>query len=507
MNSNMTPPNSVITETVLNALIVDDEAELRKSVISILQTAIPNYRFNIDEASNGREALEKYKTGDWDLVLMDVRMPEMNGLEALNAIKAHDPRTFVVLMTAHANVQDAISAVKEGAYDYLEKPVQPQRLIEIVRRAQEASEMVSRLAISNPIFDDDIESEFVGTSKKMTDVFDLIHRLCKVDTTVLVRGENGTGKELVAKAIHFNSPRKNGSMVAINCGAIPESLMESELFGHEKGAFTGAHERKIGKFQLANNGTIFLDEVAELKPEMQVKLLRVLQERKFTPVGSSREVKTDARIIAATNRNLEKMIEDGTFREDLFYRLNVMPIFLPPLRERADDIGELASYIMKRFNKSHARKLEGLTPEALEILKRYRWPGNIRELENVIERAFIVENGDEITAASLPDNVVNSPSPSTANSQTNASAKSGANYGPNAGVQSHDANREFSKDAGGPMDYESFKEQAERDFIVSALKANKGKINKTVAEANIPKNTLLRKIKKYGINVRDYTGE
>jgi two-component system, NtrC family, response regulator AtoC len=483
MNSNLN--SNTGTETVLNALIVDDEAELRKSVISVLQTAIPNYRFQIDEASNGKEALEKYKSGDWDLVLMDVRMPEMNGIEALQAIKAHDPRTFVVLMTAHANVQDAIAAVKEGAYDYLEKPVQPQRLIEIVQRAQEASEMVSRLAISNPIFDDDIESEFVGSSKKMTDVFDLIHRLCKVDTTVLVRGENGTGKELVARAIHYNSPRKNGSMVAINCGAIPESLMESELFGHEKGAFTGAHERKIGKFQLANNGTIFLDEVAELKPDMQVKLLRVLQERKFTPVGSSREVKTDARIIAATNRNLEKMIEDGTFREDLFYRLNVMPIFLPPLRDRADDIGELAQYFIKRFAKSHSRRLEGLTPEALEILKRYRWPGNIRELENVIERSFIVENSDYITPTSLPDNVLNSPVKNTGSSTS----------------------KEAPRDYAGPMDFEAFKEQAEKDFIVNALKANKGKINKTVAEANIPKNTLLRKIKKYGINVRDYSQE
>ncbi|HVK62205.1 MAG TPA: sigma-54 dependent transcriptional regulator, partial [Bdellovibrionales bacterium] len=261
----------------LSALIVDDEAELRKSVISVLETSIPGFSFDISEAADGAEALEKYKRGDWDLVLMDVRMPNMNGIEALRAIKEHDPRTFVVLMTAHANVQDAIAAVKEGAYDYLEKPVQPQKLVEIVRRANEASEMVSRLAISNPIFDDDIESEFVGTSKKMRDVFDLIHRLCKVDTTVLVRGENGTGKELVARAIHFNSPRKHGTMVAINCGAIPDSLMESELFGHEKGAFTGAHERKIGKFQLANNGTIFLDEIGELKPDMQVKLLRVLQ--------------------------------------------------------------------------------------------------------------------------------------------------------------------------------------------------------------------------------------
>ncbi len=480
-------------ETTLNALIVDDEAELRRAVISVLQTAIPGFKFRIEEASNGREALEKYKTGDWDLVLMDVRMPEMSGIEALRAIKEHDPRTFVVLMTAHSNVQDAIAAVKEGAYDYLEKPVQPERLIEIVRRAHEASEMVSRLAISNPIFDDDIESEFVGTSKKMRDVFDLIHRLCKVDTTVLIRGENGTGKELVAKAIHYNSPRKNGSMVAINCGAIPESLMESELFGHEKGAFTGAHERKIGKFQLANNGTIFLDEVAELKPEMQVKLLRVLQERKFTPVGSSREVKTDARIIAATNRNLEKMIEDGTFREDLFYRLNVMPIFLPPLRERADDIGELAQYFMKRFVKGHQRTITGVTPEALQLLKRYRWPGNIRELENVIERAFIVENSNEITVSSLPETIT--AAPAAAASASGSSTRSATNTFQEA------------KNLSGPMDFEVYKEQVEKDFIVSALKANKGKINKTVAEANIPKNTLLRKIKKYGINVRDYSAD
>ncbi|MES2963261.1 MAG: sigma-54 dependent transcriptional regulator [Bdellovibrionota bacterium] len=476
-----------MTENRLSALIVDDEAELRKSVISILRTSIPGYEFDISEAADGREALEKYKSGDWDLVLMDVRMPEMNGIDALKAIKDHDPRTFVVLMTAHSNVQDAIAAVKEGAYDYLEKPVQPQRLTEIVRRAHEASEMVSRLAISNPIFDDDTESEFVGVSKKMRDVFDLIHRLCKVDTTVLIRGENGTGKELVAKAIHFNSPRKSGSMVAINCGAIPESLMESELFGHEKGAFTGAHERKIGKFQLANNGTIFLDEVAELRPDMQVKLLRVLQERKFTPVGSSREVKTDARIIAATNRNLEKMIEDGTFREDLFYRLNVMPIFLPPLRERSDDINELAQYFIKRFNKGHHRSITGLADDALAVLKTYRWPGNIRELENAIERAFIVENGDRITMPSLPENILRqAKEPSGAGTMRPASAAMAS------GTQ-------------GPMDFEAFKEQAEKEFIMNALRANKGKINKTVAEANIPKNTLLRKIKKYGINVREFT--
>lgn len=464
----------------IQALIVDDEAELRKSVISVLRNSMPEFEFEIQEAADGREAVEKFKSADWDLVLMDVRMPELTGIEALKLIKAHDPRTFVVLMTAHSNLQDAVAAIKEGAYDYLEKPVQPQRLIEIVTRANEAREMVSRLALSNPIFDDDIDSEFVGTSKKMRDVFDLIHRLCKVDTTVLIRGENGTGKELVARAIHFNSPRKSGSMIAINCGAIPESLMESELFGHEKGSFTGAHERKIGKFQLANNGTIFLDEVAELKPEMQVRLLRVLQERKFMPVGSNREVKTDARIIAATNRNLEKMIEEGTFREDLFYRLNVMPIFLPPLRERTDDIAELSQYFMKRFSKAHNRQINSIADEALQVLKQYRWPGNIRELENVIERAFIIENSDRITVGSLPETVIN---------------KAKENMAP---VQSAQIS------AAGVLDYDAFKEQAEKEFIISALRANKGRINKTVAEANIPKNTLLRKIKRYEINVDDF---
>lgn len=465
----------------LHTLIVDDESELRRSVISILKSTMPEIDFIIDEAATGKEALEKVKQQQWDLVLMDVKMPEMNGIEALSAIKEHDPRTFVVLMTAHSNLTDAVLAIKEGAYDYVEKPVQPQLLAEIVRKSLEARDLVSRLALSNPVFDDDIESEFVGGSSKMKEVFNLIYRLCKVDTTVLVRGENGTGKELVARAIHFNSPRKSGSFVAINCGAIPESLMESELFGHEKGAFTGAVERKIGKFQIANNGTLFLDEIGELKPDMQVKLLRVLQERKFTPVGGNREVKTTTRIIAATNRNLEKMMEEGAFREDLFYRLNVMPIFLPPLRERTDDIELLAQNFIKKFAKQHGRIINGVTAEAVELLKSYRWPGNIRELENVIERSFIVENSQLITVDSLPDSIKSSPKTTT-------------DKATNVGYS-------------GPLDFDVFKEGMEKEFIVSALKANNGRINQTVAQANIPKNTLLRKIRKYGINVKDFTSE
>lgn len=348
--------------------------------------------------------------------------------------------------------------------------------------------MVQDLTASNPIFDDDIDSEIVGHNSKMKEVFNLIYKLCKVDTTVLIRGENGTGKELVAKAIHFNSQKKAGAFVAINCGAIPDNLMESELFGHEKGAFTGAIERKIGKFQLANNGTLFLDEIGELKPEMQVKLLRALQEKKFTPIGSNREVKTNARIIAATNRNLEKMMEDQDFREDLFYRLNVMPIFLPPLRERPDDIVELAHSFLEKFSKAHGKTIDAIDPDCLQLLKAYRWPGNIRELENIVERAFIIESGATMTSACLPDNIRES---SIKPILTQSAAPTSISQ-----IE--------SKDSLQSLDFEVFKEQAEKDFVINALKANKGKINQTVAQANIPKNTLLRKIKKYNINVKDY---
>lgn len=462
----------------LNALIVDDEAELRKSVSSILRATLPDFNLQILEATNGKDAVEKANAHALDLILMDVLMPEMSGLEALSAIKAIDPRTFVVIMTAHGNLQDAITAIKDGAYDYVEKPVEPDKLSSIVKKVLEAQEMVSSLTLSNPIFDDDIDSEFVGQSQKMREVFDLIYRLCKVDTTVLIRGENGTGKELVARAIHYNSPLKDGAFIGLNCGAIPDNLMESELFGHEKGAFTGAIERKIGKFQIANNGTIFLDEIAELRPDLQVKLLRVLQERKFTPVGSNREVKTNARIIAATNRNLEKMIEEGQFREDLFYRLNVMPIFLPPLRERRDDISELVRYFIRKHNRKLGREIGGISEDALAVLRQYRWPGNIRELENVIERAFIMENSNRLTPASLPESL---------RAQANAN-------------QEMDSVQNYS----GPLDFDAFKEHVEKEFIISALRANNGKINKTVAHANIPKNTLLRKIKKYAINVRQF---
>ncbi|MBI4403512.1 MAG: sigma-54-dependent Fis family transcriptional regulator, partial [Deltaproteobacteria bacterium] len=305
--------------------------------------------------------------------------------------------------------------------------------------------------------------------------------------SVLIRGESGTGKELVARAIHYNSTRKDQKLVAINCSSIPETLFESELFGHEKGAFTGADQRQIGKLQFAEGGTAFLDEIGDLSLAMQVKLLRVLQERRFTPVGSNREIEIDMRVIAATNRNLEEMIQKNTFREDLFYRLNVIPIFLPPLRDRKDDIEKLVSHFIGKFNNLHKKQIRGISPAAMQCLIQYNWPGNIRELENVIEHAFVIENTESITLDSLPAYLSGSSDNGTslAGFLTNTPA-------PNLVLGDE------------LLDYKSYKEQFEKEFIIKALKTFKGKINQTAIHAKIPKKTLLRKLQKYNIRAEDY---
>jgi DNA-binding NtrC family response regulator len=463
----------------LNILIVDDEADLRSAVRAVITESFLQ-PVKIKEAEDAETALRFVDQDDYDFIFMDVRMPGMNGLDALAKIKSMDPRIMIVILTAHSNLQDAVQAIKNGAYDYLTKPVDTASILKILNEGITAKRMVTDLAVSAPIFDDDIDTEVVGTSKKMKEVFDLVYRLSKVDTTVLVRGETGTGKELVAKAIHHNSSRKSGKFLRFDCSAFTDEELESELFGHEKGAFQGADKRKIGALQTANNGTLFLDDVGKLQPEVQVKFLRVLQEKVFSPLGSTREFKTNARIIASTNHNLEKMIEDGDFREDLFYRLNVMPIFLPPLRERLEDIQELTLFFIKKYNKVHGRSINNVTKSALELLKMCPWDGNIRELENVVEHAFIVEKTDQITTESLPDYIRSIPQ-----------------------KPDHLKNAEKGQ-IDGPMDFDKFKEESEKQFIIQALKTNNGRINKTVAAANIPKNTLLRKIKKYGINVKDY---
>ncbi|MFN7683990.1 MAG: sigma-54 interaction domain-containing protein, partial [Oligoflexia bacterium] len=322
----------------------------------------------------------------------------------------------------------------------------------------------------------------------------------QVDTAVLIRGESGTGKELVAQALHFNSPRKDNRFVTVNCSAIPETLIESEFFGHEKGAFTGADQRKIGKFQYADGGTLFLDEIGDISAAMQVKLLRALQTKCFTPVGSNREIEVDVRIVAATNRNLEEMIRNGQFREDLFYRLNVLPIQLPPLRDRRNDIEHLVRHFIDKFNHQHKKHISGATDEAMELLLAHSWPGNIRELENVIEHAFVIETDDEIHASSLPSHFNAHGLPDSGAGEplldpSDFSAPDGAPLSIETGFRL-DINR---------LDFQANKEEFERQFLISALKTFKGRINQTALHANIPKKTLLRKLEKYGIKAREYS--
>lgn len=462
-------------------LVVDDEEELRKQLVSILTER----GYDVDVAADGLEAAEKLALKSYPLVLCDVRMPRMDGHQLLLHVREKEYSTAVALITAHGSIQDAISAIKDGAFDYLEKPVKADALMALVEKAERAYLMLHKVTYSAPQCPGD--SAGVGDSRTMKQVYRVVERLSRVNTSVLIRGENGTGKELVARAIHFNSTRKDGPFVAVNCAAIPENLIESELFGHEKGAFTGADQRKIGKFQYAAAGTLFLDEIGDTSLATQVKLLRVLQEHTFTPVGSNREVRTDVRIIAATNRDLEKAIKEGAFREDLYYRLSVMPIFLPPLRERKEDIPALVHHFMERFNAEHRAKITAITPEALSMLENFHWPGNIRELENAIEHAFVVETSTQLTYFSLPEYI----------------RKTSRRAGPTPTLGARTA--QFT-DAITAMDWEKGKEAFEREFIIQALRANRGRINLTAEIANIPKNTLLRKIKKYSINPREYGG-
>lgn len=505
---------------MFKVLVVDDDSGLRLTVASALGEA----SYLVDQAQDGEEAVNKVRANNYNLVLLDVNMPRMNGLEALKQIKAYDPSIIAIMLTAYSNVRDAVEATKEGAYNYLEKPIKAENLVYMIDKALKAHNMVKSISFSAPVIKLPGGTTFVGQSSEMKKVFNVIDKLSRVDTAVLIRGESGTGKELVANAIHYNGPRKDERFVTVNCSAIPETLIESEFFGHEKGAFTGADSRKIGKFQYADGGTLFLDEIGDISAGMQVKLLRVLQEKKFTPVGSNREVEVNVRIVAATNRNLEEMIKSGEFREDLFYRLNVLPVYLPPLRERRDDIEHLTHYFVDKFNQIHRKNIKGITAQAMLLIKNYNWPGNIRELENVIEHAFVIENGEEITPQSLPETIVGLSLTSTVRSPMPAATATplGLTAAGRDALSQADANAHDDDDAaelGGPLptvdsigfkldidklDFQANKEEFEKQFLISALKAFKGRINQTAIHANIPKKTLLRKLEKYGINARDF---
>jgi len=379
-------------------LIVDDETVVRDS----LGKWFEEEGYNVETATTARDALLKLPGQRWDVALVDIKMPGMDGLELQRKLREVDPEILIIIMTGYASVETAVQALKDGAYDYITKPFDPDDLAHLVRKALEHR----RTKEENVRLRESLETtqtvELVGNSQAMQKVQEMIRTVASTDTTVLIRGESGTGKELVAQAVHNLSPRRYMPLMVIHCGALTETLLESELFGHEKGAFTGALYRKKGKFEVAEGGTVFLDEISDISLKTQTDLLRVLQEREITRVGGTQAIKVDFRAVAATNRDLEGLVKEGTFRPDLYYRLNVFSIELPPLRERREDIPLLADYFLQKYARAMNKRFTSISRAALDKLMDYGWPGNVRELENAIERALVVGREPEIQSADLP---------------------------------------------------------------------------------------------------------
>ncbi len=363
-------------------LVVDDDSGVRESFRLILED-----RYDLLEAVDGKQALDRLRTSPIDLVLLDIRLPEMDGIEVLERMKSVDDGVEVILVTAVKTVRTAVDAMKLGAFDYLTKPFDEDELLAIIRRALEKRSLEREVAfLRSELARQHDFDELIGQHPEMQKLYRLISQVARTTTTVVITGESGTGKELIARAIHRQGPRRDKPFVAVNPAALSDTLIESELFGHEKGAFTGAYQRKLGRFELAQGGTLFLDEISSLKPELQAKLLRVLQEREVERVGGTRPVRVDARIIVATNVDLRQAVADGKFREDLYYRLSVVPIAVAPLRDRREDVPLLVAHFVRRYTQAFNKRLEGLTPDALKVLRDYPWPGNVRELQNVVLR-------------------------------------------------------------------------------------------------------------------------
>ena len=388
-------------------LVVDDDSYVREATEEILTRKA----YDVDTAPEAATALRKLDENEYDLILSDIRMPGMSGLELLESARAKAPDVLIIMMTAFATIEDAVDAMKKGAFDYIQKGSDPAEVEMVVERAlkfqathrenrQLRSELKDRYSFGN----------MIGKAHNMEQVFDLIGTVSDSRATVLVTGESGTGKELVARALHYNSPRSNAPFIRLNCAALPKELMESELFGHEKGAFTGAIKQTRGRFEMADGGTLLLDEISEIDPALQAKLLRVLQEREFERVGSTQTIKVDVRIIATTNRDLIQQLAEGTFREDLYYRLNVIEIALPALRERRDDVPALVRSFIERYNSENNKAIEGISDEAMDLLLQYDWPGNVRELENYTERAVVVARGPQLEIRDFPQKLSAGPS-------------------------------------------------------------------------------------------------
>jgi DNA-binding NtrC family response regulator len=380
-------------------LIVDDEKIVRES----LSKWFLEDGFRVGTAEDAPAALRQLQAQRWDIILLDIKMPGMDGMELQGRIREIDPLTAIIFITAHASVDTAVQALKAGAFDYVTKPVDPDYLSHLIRNAiKQRALLQQNIKLKEQIAECPKLDEIIGESPAMQQVFEMIETVAKTETTVMLRGESGTGKELIARAIHSNGERRYFPIVTINCGAMPDGVLESELFGHERGAFTGAQYRRKGKIELADQGTLFLDEIGNIGMKTQMDLLRVLETKQFARVGGNEIIKVDFRIICATNKDLEKAVQDKTFREDLYYRLNVFTIFVPPLRERKSDIPLLVDYFVKKYAHSMCKPIASISPEAMDVLVRYSWPGNVRELENAIERAMVVGKPPAIVPEDLP---------------------------------------------------------------------------------------------------------
>jgi DNA-binding NtrC family response regulator len=380
-------------------LVVEDDRAQREALQEILQQE----GYDLETVPDGETGLRRLQEQGFDLVLTDMSLPGVGGLDILKFLVQHQPHCLCIIVTGYATVKNSVDAMRQGAYDYLPKPVDPQELRLVVRRALEHQRLQQEnLQLKKQLFKRFGFTNIIGTSEPIAQLFELVRKVADTDSTVLLLGESGTGKELIARALHYNSHRRQGNLVAVNCAAIPEELLESELFGHERGAFTHAVRTRIGRFEQASGGTIFLDEIADMSPALQVKLLRVLQDHSFERIGGVKSIKVDIRVVAATNQDLENLVKQGNFREDLYYRLNVIPIRIPPLRDRIADIPLLVMHFLQEFSRKKKKPPKRLSPQAMDLLVRYPWPGNVRELENLVERLVILTEGDVVEVDDLP---------------------------------------------------------------------------------------------------------
>ena len=451
-------------------LVVDDEESMR----DFLSIMLHREGYHVDTAIDGKQAITHLRDHSYDLVISDIKMPRMTGLELLAHIKERTPETVVLMVTAFSSTDEAVEAMKQGAYDYITKPFRNEEIRLIVKNALERRDLrQENLALKEELGKRFSFEGLIGKSKAMQDVFTMVKKVAASPVKVLVTGESGTGKELVARAIHYNSHRKEGPFVPINCGAIPENLLESELFGHEKGAFTGAIRQKPGLFETAANGTIFLDEIGELPAMMQVKLLRVLQENEFRRVGGTKDIQANVRVLAATNRHLEDAVAAGTFREDLYYRFNVIRVDLPPLRQRREDIPVMIDFFWERFTGQKGVKV---SEDAMRRLIDYQWPGNVRELENVIERATVLGHDNEVTLECLPPNLV-------------------------TGMSSSVTPLTDIPDSG--MDLDAYLGEIEKEILVKALVKSDGVRKGAAGLLGISFRSIRYRLSKFGVEVED----